>query len=591
MTDKVSEKATFKIAPGKVAREYQQALERGDNERFVERLFACDADVFGKSGDALKSIKNRLGWLPVVKSMNEEAQALREFADSVIKDGFRHMVVLGMGGSSLAPETFAKMFYTRGAIDSIDIIDSTYPQMINAVLGRINLEKAFFVVASKSGKTVETLSQARFFLDKVSTIEASKATQARQPGSQFIAITDPGSFLEEFAKENNFRKVFLNPADIGGRYSALSNFGMVPASFTRANIGALLTGAAEGYKRLADSKASLNSAYQLGALWGVCEEAGIDKLTIVTSKTPAPLAPWIEQLVAESTGKEGKGVVPIEGEPVTKFSEYGDDRLFLFLTLAGEEDEQLTALRDEAQRAGVPMACIEWSNPHEVGFEFLRQEVATATAGFILGINPFDEPNVQESKDNTAEILAELDKTGELPQPNVQALWDGLSVYEIGDIAALEQDELKTPAKAIKRFFTGLRKDSYVALLGYFERTPKTERALSNLRDIIRSKFGVATLRGYGPRYLHSIGQLYKGGAAEGQFIVFTGPETKELAIPEASFSFNQLILAQALGDTGSYVKRNLPTLMFKATDAPEVAIDFLAAQIDMAFTETAAHV
>jgi glucose-6-phosphate isomerase len=584
MTEEATLNTAFRIAPGRVREEYQQALKRGDEERFIERLFACEAEVFGKTGDALESIKNRLGWLPVVESMNENSQSLRECADSVIKEGFRHLVVLGMGGSSLAPETFARIFHTRGALDSIDIIDSTYPQMIEGLLSRINLEKAFFVVASKSGKTVETLSQARFFLAK------AKASQIQKPGNQFVAITDPGSFLEEFAKENNFRKVFLNPADIGGRYSALSNFGMVPAAFTRADVGALLKGAAEGYHQLSECQASLNSAYQLGALWGVCEEAGIDKLTIVTTKTPAPLAPWIEQLVAESTGKEGKGVVPIEGEPITRFSEYAHDRMFLFLTLAGEEDDMLTILREEAIQAGAPVASVQWRNPHEVGFEFLRQEVATATAGFILGINPFDEPNVQESKDNTAEILAELERTGKLPQPQALTLWDGLSVYEIGDIAALKQDELKTPAKAIKRFFTGLRKDSYVALLGYFERTPKTERALANLREIIRSKFGVATLRGYGPRYLHSIGQLYKGGAAEGQFIVFAGPETDELAIPEANFSFNQLIFAQALGDTGSYVKRNLPTLMFKATDAPEVAIDFLAAQIDMAFTETAAH-
>ncbi len=585
MSNESLSSGAFSVEPGRVGADYQQALQRGDSERFVERLLAREAEVFGKSGDALASINNRLGWLPVVEEMAKEAQVLREFADSVIGSGIKHLVVLGMGGSSLAPETFAKIFHTRGALDTIDIVDSTYPKMITGLLSRIDLAKTIFIVASKSGKTVETLSQARFFLAKM------KTTDVADPGRHFIAITDLGSFLEKFAAENGFRKVFLNPSDIGGRYSALSYFGLVPAAFTRVNLADMLELAVEGKQRLSERKASLNSAFQLGALWGVCSEVGIDKLTIVTSKSLAPLAPWIEQLVAESTGKEGKGVVPLDAEPLAQFTEYGDDRIFLFLTLNGEADEELVALRDSALRSGAPLASIEWRNPLEIGFEFLRQEVATASAGFVLGINPFDEPNVQESKDNTAKILAELDSTGELPQPKVQALWDGLSVYEIGEIAALEQDELKTPAKAIKRFFTGLRKDSYVALLGYFERTEKTERALANLRTIIRNKFGVATLRGYGPRYLHSIGQLYKGGAAEGQFIVFTGPESDELAIPEAKYSFNQLILAQALGDTGSYVKRNLPTLMFKATDAPEVAIDFLAAQIDMAFAESAAQV
>ncbi len=584
MTEDEIMQSVFRIEPGRVSAEYQKALQRGDEERFVERLFGCDADVFGKSGEALKSIQNRLGWLPVVEKMAGESQQLREFADSVISDGFKHLVVLGMGGSSLAPETFAKIFHTRGALDTIDILDSTYPPMITGLLSRIDLAKTLFIVASKSGKTVETLSQARFFLEKV------KALNEAEPGKQFVATTDPGSFLEKFAKENKFRKVFLNPSDIGGRYSALSYFGLVPASFTRADLGALLDSATNGYQRLKERSASQNSAYQLGALWGVCSEAGMDKLTIITSKTPAPLAPWIEQLVAESTGKEGKGVVPIEGEPSAGFAEYGADRVFLFLTVAAEEDESLKKLREEAFRSGASVASIQWQSPGAVGFEFLRQEVATATAGFVLGINPFDEPNVQESKDNTAKILAELAESGHLRQPALRNLWDGLGIYEIGDVGALEKDELKTPAKAIKRFFTGLRKDSYVALLGYFERTAKTERALENLRSIIRSKFGVATLRGYGPRYLHSIGQLYKGGPAQGQFIVITGPDADELAIPEASYSFNQLILAQALGDTGSYVKRNLPTLMLKATEAPETAIDFLAAQIDMAFAETVTH-
>ncbi len=585
MSEENTLSVAFEIEAGRVSSSYQEALQRGDKERFVERLFAREAEVFGKSGDALASINNRLGWLPIVEQMSEKSQELRDFADGVISAGFKHLVVLGMGGSSLAPETFAKIFHTRGALDTIDIIDSTYPEMLRGLLSRIDLAKTIFIVASKSGKTVETLSQARFFLSQLETAEIVK------PGAQFIAITDPGSFLEEFAATNSFRKVFLNPADIGGRYSALSYFGLVPAAFTRANLGVMMTLAVEGYQRLSQQSASENSAYQLGALWGVCAEVDIDKLTIVTSKSLAPLAPWIEQLVAESTGKEGKGVVPLDAEPVASFSEYGDDRMFLFLTITGEADEALVALREDALRAGAPVASIEWRNPLEVGFEFLRQEVATATAGFVLGINPFDEPNVQESKDNTAKILDELKNTGELPQPTVQALWDGLSVYEIGDIAALEQDELKTPGKAIKRFFTGLHEDSYVAILGYFERTAKTERALENLRTIIRSKFGVATLRGYGPRYLHSIGQLYKGGAAKGQFIVFTRPDSKELEIPETEFSFNQLILAQALGDTGSYVKRNLPTLMFKATESPEVAIDFLAAQIDMAFAESVAQV
>lgn len=569
---------TLALRAGPLEQPFSSALLRATEDRFIERLFSSDATVFGKTGEALESIQNRLGWLDSATNMKPRIEELNSFAQAVIDDGIRHALVLGMGGSSLAPEMFSRMFGPRAGLDSVRIMDTTDPAAIKAMLKAIDISKTLFIVASKSGKTIETMSHARFFYDLV---EKAGITN---PGSRFVAITDEGSDLEKFALDRKFRRVFLNPADIGGRYSALSYFGLLPAAFTGANLTDIVDRALDAQKTCAVKAYADNSAFQLGALWAVAAERGYDKLTFVASESLRPFVPWIEQLVAESTGKEGNGVIPIEAEPPGSPADYGADRLFMFLSLAGEKSSQFTELEVAISDSDTPSVSITFESLSDIGYELFRQEVATATAGYVMGINPFDEPNVSESKNNTASILTRFEQSGFFPHPKIIAAWDGLEITELGDAARYNENELDSAARTLKRFFTGLRKGSYVAILNYFGQTEKTERALENLRQTIRNKFGVATLRGYGPRFLHSIGQLYKGGPAFGHFIVLTHSEQERIEIPDAPYSFNQLIGAQSIGDTESLVKRNLPTLMINSATDPASDISTLASQIDRCF-------
>ncbi|MCH7878735.1 MAG: hypothetical protein IH914_05430 [candidate division Zixibacteria bacterium] len=566
------------LRAGSVQQPYSSALLRAAEDKFIKRLFGADATVFGKTGEALKSIENRLGWLHIASDMKPRLAELDSFASSVIDGGIRHALVLGMGGSSLAPEMFSRMFGPRSGLESLRIMDTTDPAAIRSMLDTIDVSQTLFIIASKSGKTIETMSHARFFFDLVSKANVPN------PGSRFVAITDEGSDLEKFALDRKFRRVFLNPADIGGRYSALSYFGLLPAAFSGANLTEIVDRAIDAEKACAVENNDDNSAFQLGALWAVAAERGIDKLTIIASDSLRPLVPWIEQLVAESTGKEGNGVIPIESEPLGAPGEYGTDRMFMFLSLAGELSAQFTDLESAIRESETPSVSITFKSLSDIGFELFRQEAATATAGYVMGINPFDEPNVSESKENTAKILANFEESGSFPHPKIITAWDGLEVTELGDAAHYDENELDSPARTLKRFATGLRKGSYVAILNYFGQTEETERALENLRRTIRNKFGIATLRGYGPRFLHSIGQLYKGGPAIGHFIVLTHSDQEQIKIPEAKYSFNQLIAAQSIGDTESLVKRNLPTLMINCATDPASDISTLASQIDKCF-------
>ncbi len=572
------------LSAGDLEQPFSSALLRTTEERFIERLFSSDAKVFGKTGQALESIQNRLGWLESATNMKPRIEELNSFAQSVVDDGTLHALVLGMGGSSLAPEMFSRMFGPRPGLESLRIMDTTDPAAIKAMLEAIDVDRTLFIVASKSGKTIETMSHARFFYDLV---EKAGVTN---PGSRFVAITDKGSELETFALDHSFRRVFLNPADIGGRYSALSYFGLLPAAFTGANLTEIVNRAIDAEKACAIATYADNSAFQLGALWAVAAERGYDKLTFVASESLRPFVPWIEQLVAESTGKEGNGVIPIEAEPLGSPSDYGADRLFMFLSLAGEQSTQFTELESAISDTETPSVSITFESLSDIGFELLRQEVATATAGYVMGINPFDEPNVSESKNNTAAILTRFEESRFFPHPKIITAWDGLEITELGDAALYDENELDSSARMLKRFFTGLRKGSYVAILNYFGQTEETERALEILRQTIRNKFGVATLRGYGPRFLHSIGQLYKGGPAFGRFIVLTHSEQERIEIPGAAYSFNQLIAAQSIGDTESLVKRNLPTLMINSATDPVSDIQTLASQIDKCFKDLSAH-
>ena len=476
------------------------ALAAGD---VTGRLWGRDHTVWA---DDPTEISDRLGWLTVGEDMIEQVEDLEAFAASAAADGIAHVVLLGMGGSSLAPEVLATSLERppgQPGQPELIVLDTTDPAEIAAVEARIDLARTLFVVASKSGTTLETLSHLAYFWERV------------PDGAHFVCITDPGTPLEATARERGFRRVFANPPEIGGRYSALSYFGLVPAALVGVDLAALLDSAVE-MRHACDScvPAADNPGAWLGAALGAAAQAGRDKCTLVLPEGVAAFGGWVEQLIAESTGKRGTGILPVAGEPLGPPAVYGDDRLFVALYDPGEGDhEGLEAL----QRAGHPVVTLPFAGPAQLGGEFFRWEFATAVAGHVLGIHPFDQPNVQQAKDATARIL------------------DGAAV----DAATPPLDEL----------LASVGEGDYIALQAFLPRTEAHAAALQAARVRLRDRYRVATTVGFGPRFLHSTGQLHKGGAANGVFIQIAGEDRDDLAIPGAPYSFGQLKQAQALGD------------------------------------------
>ena len=571
------------IHPGHLSQPFNTALTRASEDRATQRLNLKDASLFGKTGEALESIENRLGWMDSITEMKLRLTEIDFFAKAVLEDGYAHIALLGMGGSSLAPEVFKRIFGLRAGIKSFDILDTTDPHEILSVVERIELSRTLFIVASKSGKTIETLSQAKYFWNLMEN------SQVDNPGQHFVAITDPGSSLVEMGKRKMFRNVFLNEPDIGGRYSALSFFGLVPAAFTGASLKDILKYAEEEQLNCNDNSYDTNEAFRMGALWAIGSERGVDKLTFLATESLRPFVPWVEQLIAESTGKEGKGIIPIEGETIATSDEYGSDRMFVFLVSESDrisDDDSLEILRKELIAQGAPVIDITFPGLEWIGAGFFQMEYATAVAGYQLGINPFDEPNVQESKDNTAEILQHYDESGVFPILETVECWESLEVTELGDPGTFPPEVLESPQRTLKRFFSSVGEESYISILLYLPRSKELESAVSDLRTSLRNKFGVATTRGYGPRFLHSIGQLYKGGTPSGIFIVFTGTDSERIPIPEASYNFGQLKSAQTIGDTQALVKRGLSTMMINLSSDPIGGIDQFRVLIEKAFRD-----
>ncbi|HET7236537.1 MAG TPA: glucose-6-phosphate isomerase [Actinomycetota bacterium] len=479
-------------------------LEALDRERVIERIWAKDHTVWKPDPT---EIADRLGWLGVPALMREEIGTLEAFAGRVAADGFRTAVLLGMGGSSLAPEVFMSTFGAADGALELIVLDTTHPATVARVTAGLGLEETLFVVASKSGTTTETRSHFAHFWGLV------------PDGARFVAITDPGTPLEALAREHGFRRTFANPADIGGRYSALSYFGLVPAALIGAPLHAIVDGAQEMQRASEGSGPATDSpGATLGAVMGECALAGRDKLTTLVPREVASLGGWIEQLVAESTGKEDRGVVPIVGEPLGAPDAYGDDRVFVAIG----EHEGVDAL----EHLGHPVVRLAYEDPEQIGGEFFRWEMATAIASHVLGINAFDQPNVQEAKDATEEILA----ADSVEDPGTE------------DLGALLKE---------------IRPGDYVAILAYLDRTSETDAAIERARVALRDRHRVATTTGFGPRFLHSTGQLHKGGANNGVFIQVTdGAREQDQPIPGQPYTFGTLIDAQALGDLRSLRNR-----------------------------------
>ena len=497
----------------------------------TKRLFARDPALWSDDPAAQREIAQRLGWLDLPRTMASCVGELASFADEVRGAGYTRVVLLGMGGSSLAPETLGRVFGAKEGYPTLTVLDSTDPGFIAEVEHGSPLGATFFLVSSKSGTTLETSDLFAYFWER---------TGGR--GGQFAAITDPGTPLAKLARERGLRRVFENPPDIGGRYSALSYFGLVPAALLGIDLAALLERAARMAEACATARgAGDNPGAQLGAALAAGWIAGRDKVTIVTGSGLEAFGPWAEQLIAESTGKQGKGLVPVVGEPLAAPAAYGIDRLFVALQVEGVSDAPLSEALAALAGAGHPVVRLTLRDRLDLGAEFYRWEVATALAGSWLGINAFDQPNVAESKENTDRVLRQL-VSGQAP-----------SAPEAADPARL--------GEAVSRWLAGIGGSDYAALLAYLPPSVEYDAALTALRVAIRDALGVATTAAYGPRYLHSTGQLHKGGPQSGAFLAIEGGRGPELPVPGRAYTFGTLELAQGLGDLVALERRGRPVL------------------------------
>lgn len=544
------------FSPGRLRQAAEKEIERLVALRAVERFWAADSTLWKSDPEHARVIQNRLGWVGILDLMRAETDSIIRFAREIHAAGFRDVVLLGMGGSSLAPELFSLIF--PPVEGRFLVLDSTDPASVLAAERSADLRRTLFIVASKSGKTIETLSQFRYFLEKV------RQAGVAPPGDNFIAITDAGSYLDELAAQHKFRQTFRNPADIGGRYSALSYFGLVPAALCGVDLKALL-GEAIVMRECCSPAAptDANPALALGALLAAGARNDQEKLVLSTSPTLAPLADWIEQLVGESTGKEGKGVIPIAGAVRSAPKTLRNDCILATISLEGEEPSGAEPFAGLAETSA-PVMYIRLERREQVGAEFFRWEAATALAGALLGINPFDEPNVQESKDNTGRILKASEKSGKMPSSEPRLEEAGIQVYSPGPAGdRLSGDRL---AEVLRDFLARRKPEDYLALLAYVDRNAENGRRLDSIRSLIRDRLQMPVLLGYGPRYLHSIGQLYKGGPPAGMFIEMTAADAEDVSIPDAGYTFGQLKMAQALGDLEAIISRGKPALRLHLT-------------------------
>ncbi len=529
---------------------WRDALKRCESEQWVRKVGRKDAALWKSEEAHQKIIKNSLGWVTVPDLLEENADELAAFSARIRNDGFKHVMLLGMGGSSLCPEVFRRTFGKTAGFPELHVLDSTDPATVAALEAQVDLATTLFIVASKSGSTIEPLMFYKYFMHQMRELKGDKA------GDNFVAVTDPGTLMEASAKGDGFRRIFLNPADIGGRYSALSFFGMVPAALMGFDFKTLLQRAERAMHACAPPvPASDNPAAKLGAALGVLANAGRDKLTLTTDAALASVGLWVEQLVAESTGKEGKGIVPIAGEPLGEPSAYGNDRVFVHLSV-GAIDAETDAKLNALSAAGHPVIRRTLNDTLDLGEEFYVWEMATALAGVLLGINPFDQPNVQESKDNTKALLEDFKRDGQLVEQTLAAEANGLKVFADDETIAALGASL-SPAEFFKAHVNRAGAGDYVALLAYVQETDEHEALLQAIRLKIHERHQVATTTGYGPRFLHSTGQLHKGGGDNGVFIQLTADDNPDVALPGELFSFGVLKQAQALGDFQSLASRD----------------------------------
>ena len=516
-----------------------------------------------------------MGWLDLVDRMQDNLDALAAFRNELVEEGFHYVVHMGMGGSSLTPLVFQRSFSSDRDGLTLLVLDSTDPATLHDCERRLPLEQTFFIVASKSGTTAEPLAFGDYFYNRL------KRARGDTAGSHFAVVTDPGTPLEDLARERNYRRIFLNYRDIGGRYSALSYFGMLPAALMGLDIHEMMTRA----RRMTQACASHKPAEQspggvLGAALGELARQGRDKVTFLVPPSLETLGTWLEQLLAESTGKAGTGLLPVAGETVASPSFYGDDRVFVYVTLDNESEDRLARSVATLRDAGHPLITIRLRDRLDVAREFFRWEVATATAGAILGINAFDQPNVQESKQNTNRLLTTVQEKGRLPEETPDLAEGPLQLY-LGSGKARG-----TLVQTLADFLRQVRPHDYIALLAYLTEETVTDDLLNSLRMRLRQGFHTAVTMGYGPRYLHSTGQFHKGGPDNGLFIQLTCDDVLDLDIPNQTYSFGVFRQAQARGDLEALDKHGRRALRIHLGSDAAGGLVRLASILEKVFNE-----
>jgi glucose-6-phosphate isomerase len=532
--------STQTLSLGRGAEPVAAAMARLAAQRTLPRLWERDAGLWTADPAAQAHIRDRLGWLTHPRVMARQTQTVRAFADDVRRAGFTHALLLGMGGSGLFSEVCRCTFGSASGALDLTVLDTTDPAAIRAAQARCPLRELFIIVSSKSGSTSEIIASSKYFYEMLKS--------AGDAGAHCAAITDAGTPLEAQAEALGFRRAFVhgpgNGQDVGGRFSALTYFGLVPAALLGVDIDRLLSRAMEMLDRCGPSvPAEENPAAQLGAVLGALAESGRDKVSLLCAPALESFGTWVEQLVAESTGKSGKGIAPFFGEALLAPSAYPPDRLFVELQLASHRDAAVDRQVQGLLAAGHPVVRIHWQDRHDLGGEVIRWAMATAVAGALLGLDPFDEPNVQESKDRTKALLAQYARDRAFPAEPPLASADGITAY--GRLSGRPQ----TPAQCLEAWASTGRRGDYLALLSFLPRTHALDQAVGELRHQLARRLGRAVMLGIGPRYLHSTGQLYKGGPDNALFLQLTADDAEDLAIPGEPYTFGALKHAQALGD------------------------------------------
>ncbi len=557
----VSEKKPYSASLGEFQPAVDRALENIRKKSIIRKIWNFDYLVWE---DNPTEISNRLGWLHIPEVMADALRGINAVVDGVREDGYTHALLLGMGGSSLAPAVIRATYGVRDGYLDVAVLDSTDPGAVLEQRNRLDMSRTLFIVSTKSGGTAETLSFMKYFYNEV-----LKEIGKKEVGRHFVAITDPGSNLEKIAKDLKFRKTFLNDPNIGGRYSALSFVGIPPAAFQGVDLDTLLARAITMLHNNESCNCPVegdHSGAWLGAILGELTKAGHDKVTLVASPPIESFGSWVEQLIAESTGKDGKGILPVDREPLAPPEFYANDRLFVYLRLAHNNtyDEQVKALED----AGHPVVRINLKDIYDIGGEFFRWEMAIAIAGMIIGIHPFNQPNVEAAKVLARNMIAEYQKKGKLPEVKPTLTQDGITVYSDFKAESLDEALLKFLSFA-KKGRNESKGRSYVTFQAYVKPSDETYDALQKLRTRIQRKYRMATTVGFGPRFLHSTGQLHKGDAGHGLFIQFTSDMPEDAPIPDepgkkaSSISFGVLKNAQALGDRQALLERKRKVITF----------------------------